>query len=153
MAGEVVRWDPFREALSLHDAMDRLFEDSFILPRGAISRDTLNSGNLMPLDMYETPEELIVHAALPGIKSEDVDIQFQDGRLILDATIPAPKIENATFHYRELGYGKCHREIALPFEVDTNKVEATIENGLLTLRLPKAEKVKPKKIQVKAVAK
>lgn len=153
MAGEVTRWDPFREALTLRDAMDQLFQDSVIFPRAVMSRDTLGSANLTPLDMYETADELVIHAALPGIKTEDVDIEFQDGRLILDATVPAPKLENVTFHYREIGYGKYHREIDLPFEIDTNKVEATIENGLLTLHLPKAEKVKPKKIQVKAVAK
>ena len=153
MANEVTRWDPFREALSLRNAMDRLFEDSVIFPRGVMSRDMLESSNLMPINVYETPDELVLNALVPGIKSEDLDIQFQDGRLILDANLVAPKLENVTFHYREIGYGKVHREIALPFEIDTNKVEATIESGLLTLRLSKSEKVKPKKIQVKPVVK
>jgi HSP20 family protein len=87
---------------------------------------------------------------VPGVKSDDVNLQFQDGRLIIDVTIPAPKLENVIWHCRELGHGQYHREISLPFAINTDKVEATLANGYLTLRLPKADEVKPKKIQIKA---
>src|SRR5512142_3082225 len=108
MAGEVMRWDPFREALSLRDAMDRLFEDSFVRPH--VSRDTAHGvAGILPLDMYETPDEVIVDAAVPGVKNEDLNVQFADGRLIIEANLPAPKVENATVHYRELTYGQYYR--------------------------------------------
>ncbi len=151
---QVTRLDPFASALSLRDAMDRLFAESFVSPRGLLSSDMF-AGALaaLPIDMYETQDEVVVTAVLPGLKSEDVNIQFEDGRLIVDANLPAPKVENATWYYRELPSGSYHREITLPIAVDTNKVEATLQNGLLTLQLPKAEAVKPKKIQVKTVAK
>ncbi len=155
MANQVTRWQqPRSNTLSLRDAMDRLFEDSVVWPRWAFGPDTLTSvlAN-MPMDMYENQDEVIVNVALPGVKSEDLNIQFNDGRLLIDANIPAPKLENVTWHYREVMYGEYHREIALPVRVNTDKVEATLHDGFLTLHLPKADEVKPKKIQIKTVAK
>src|ERR671933_55144 len=151
MANQVTRWQPFNSALSLRDAMDRLFEESFVTPRWFFNWDTSTPSLwTLPINMWETPDEVIVNAALPGLKSEDVNIQFHEGRLIIDANVVAPKFENVTFHYRELPYGQYHREVTLPVPVQTDKVEATLENGYLTLHLPKAEEVKPKKIQIKS---
>jgi HSP20 family protein len=149
MANQITRWEPFSSVMSLRDAMDRLFEESFIRPSWFFSRDVTGGFNALPMDMYETPDELVVNMIVPGVKTEDVNLQFQDGRLSIDVNIPAPKLENVTWHYRELGYGQYHREISLPFAIDTDKVEAVMQNGYLTLHLPKAEEVKPKKIQVK----
>ena len=150
MANQVIRWEPLGNTLSLRDAMDRLFEDSFIWPRAFLDRNISGQSNLLPMDMYETADEIVVNMVLPGVKTEDVNIQFQDGRLIIDLNVPAPKLENVTYHYRELGYGQYHREISLPVDVNTDKVEAVLERGYLTLHLPKAEAIKPKKIQIKA---
>ncbi len=153
MANEVTRYQrPGSSAVSLRDAMDRLFEDSFVWPRWFMNPETLTGAlGSTPLDVYETPEELVVNMALPGAKAEDVNIQFNDGRLIVDANIPAPKLdENVRWHYRELSYGQYHREIVLPQRVNSDKVEATLHDGLLTLHIPKADEVKPKKIQIKA---
>ncbi len=152
MAGEVIRWDPFREALSLRDAMDRLFEDSFVRPH--VTRDTARGAvSILPIDMYETADEVIVDAVVLGVKNEDLKVQFADGRLIIEANLPAPKVENATVHYREMTYGQYYREIGLPMDVQADKVEATLHDGILTLRIPKAEEIKPKKIQVKTTTK
>jgi len=151
---QVVRLEPFNSALSLRDAMDRLFEESFVWPRWGFEPDRANGalGNL-PISVYETPDEVVVNAIVPGVKSEDVNLQFQDGRLSIDVTIPALQVENVVWHYRELAYGQYHREMTLPALVNTDKVEATLQNGILTLHLPKAEEIKPKKIQIKTVAK
>ncbi len=150
MADQITRWEPLSSALSLRDAMDRLFEESFVWPRTFVNRDVASRYNMLPMDAYETPDEVVVNMVVPGVKTEDVNLQFQDGRLIVDVNIPQPKLENVTWHYRELGYGQYHREITLPFPINTEKVEATLANGYLTLHLPKAEEVKPKKIQIKA---
>ncbi|MGB8647180.1 MAG: Hsp20/alpha crystallin family protein [Anaerolineae bacterium] len=154
MANQVSRWQPTGSTLTLRDAMDRLFEDSVVWPRWFFNPDTL-TGVLsnMPLDMYETPDEVVVNMTLPGVKSEDVNIQFNDGRLVVDANIPAPKLENVTWHYREVMYGQYHRELTLPVRINTDKVEATLHDGFLMLHLPKADEIKPKKIQIKAVGK
>lgn len=150
MADQITRWEPFGTALTLRDAMDRLFEDSFVSPRTIFNRDVANRYNTLPMDVYETPDEVVVNMVVPGLKSEDINLQFQDGRLLIDVTIPAPQVENVVWHYRELGYGQYHREIALPFQVNTDKVDAVLQNGYLSLHLPKADEVKPKKIQIKA---
>jgi HSP20 family protein len=149
MASQIVRWEPLSGAFTLRDAMDRLFEDSFVWPRYALNRDVNGRTGLLPLDMYETPEEFVVNMAIPGVKIDDVNVNFQDGRLIVDVNIPAQKAENVIYHYRELGNGQYQREISLPVAIDTEKVDAVLQNGYLTLHLPKAEEVKPKKIQVK----
>lgn len=145
----LTRWDPFREMMTLRDAMDRLFEESFIWPSSSYNRDVRGYSSL-PIDLYETKDELIVHAFLPGLKVENVNLQLHNGNLTIDANMPEREINDATIHYRELTYGNLHREIALPVAVDENKVDAVMENGYLTLRLPKAEEFKPKQIQIKA---
>ncbi len=148
MANALGRWDPFRDMMTLRDAMDRLFEESFVWPRSFFARDVSGYASL-PIDLYETKDELILHAVLPGLKAEDVNVQLENGRLIIDANVPEREIKNATIHYRELTSGNLHREITLPVAVDESKVDAVVENGYLTLRLPKAEEFKPKQIQIK----
>lgn len=149
MADRMTRWEPLGSALTLRDAMDRLFEDSFVWPRPGLSRDVANHVSTLPMDVYETPDEIVVNMIVPGVKTDDVNLQFQDGRLIIDVNVPAPNHEDVTWHYRELGYGQYHREITLPFPINTDKVEAVLQNGYLTLHLAKADQVKPKKIQIK----
>ena len=149
MANQVTRWQPFGNALSLRDAMDQLFEDSFISPSRFMD-SWKNALGSLALEMYETPDDIVINAVVPGVKSEDLNIQVQEERLILDVNLPATKMENVVWHYRELPAGQYHREISLPTPVNSDKVEATLTNGVLTLRLPKAEAVKPKKIQIKS---
>ena len=134
---------------TLRDAMDRLFEDSFVWPRTFYSRDTAGAAWSLPLDVYETAEELVVTAAVPGAKPEDINVQFVDGRLVMDINLAKPAQENVTYHYREIAYGTYHREITLPFAIETEKVEAVLQNGYLILHLPKAEELKPRSIKIK----
>ncbi len=136
--------------LTLRDAMNRLFQDSFVWPSGFFSNDAFGMLNSMPMDMYETDNDVVVKTVLPGVKPENANIQVQNNELVIDADIPEQTMEDARFHYREMVSGHYHREIPLPENVDTNKVEATMENGLLTVCMPKSELSKPKKIQVKA---
>ncbi len=153
MANQVSRWQPVDNVLSLRDAMDRLFEDSFIWPRGFRTMRSFDGAGALALDMYENQDEIVVNALVPGVRSEDLSIQVQDNRLILDAKNPAPKIENVVWHLHELPYGEYHREVSLPTLVNADKIEATLNNGYLTLHLPKAEAVKPHKIQIKTAVK
>ncbi len=138
--------------LSLRDAMDRLFEDSFVWPR-LLSREGAGFGGVAGMEMYETPDDVVVRMAVPGVKSDQVNIEFRDGHVVIDANAPEPKSENVTFHFRGIPHGQFHREVALPVEVETEKIEAVMEDGILTLTMPKAEELKPKKIQVKAKTK
>jgi HSP20 family protein len=145
MANQVTRWDPFREAVTLREAMDRLFEDSFVPSR----RQNGNTERVwrLPLDAYVTPEEIIVVANMPGVKSEAVEIIIEGDTLTIRGERPAP-LENVDYVMQERPYGKFQRTLNVNIPVDADKAEARYENGLLTLVIPKAEAVKPRTIQV-----
>jgi HSP20 family protein len=144
----IVRWEPFRDLISLREAMDRLFEESFIRPR---------AGWLAPLgtealavDMYETDQEVIVKSSVPGIKPEDIDITITGDTLTIKGETKAEeKIERTNYVRQERRYGAFSRSLTLPTTIVAEQAKAEFENGVLTLTLPKAEEVKPKTIKVK----
>jgi len=133
----LVRWDPYREMIALHDAMDRLFEDAFVLtPRWGWAADTL------AVDMYETDDALVVKAALPGVSEDDIDVQIRGDVLTIKAEAKAEEERNEFGWYiRERRYGAWQRSLRLPFEVKGKKAKAELENGILTITIPKAESV------------
>ncbi len=146
----IVRWDPFGELVSLREAMNRLFEDSFVRPSAA---PAIGVGRVLPVDVYQTDNEYVVKAALPGVKPEDVDISVTNGMLTIKGeTKEETEVKRENYLLQERRFGSFYRELALPTEVEADRAEATFENGVLTLKLPKSEKVKPKAIKVKAKA-
>ncbi|MCX7840464.1 MAG: Hsp20/alpha crystallin family protein [Anaerolineae bacterium] len=144
----LIRWDPFREAMSLRNAIDRLFEESFVSPR---------FGWLAPLgaadvaiDMYETKDQVVVKAALPGIKPEQTEVTITGNTLTIRGEAKEEKeIKEENYICRERRMGAFSRSIALPDGLKTDKAEATFENGVLTLTIPKAEEKKAKTIKIK----
>ena len=141
------RWDPFREMMSLREAMDRLFEDSFVRPTAWLSRSEYTG---LPVEMYETEKEVVVKAPLPGFKPDEVDIELQNGVLSIRAEHKEEREEKgATYHLREFRAGRFYRQVTLPTEVNADKAEATFEDGILILRFPKAAKAQARKIKVK----
>jgi HSP20 family protein len=147
MASQVTRWDPFREAVTLREAMDRLFEDSLVPSR----RQNGNTERVwrLPLDAYVTPEEIVVVANVPGVKPEEVEIMIEGDALTIRGERPAP-LENVDYVMQERPYGRFQRTLNINIPVNADKAEARYENGLLTLVIPKAEAVKPRTIQVQA---
>jgi len=147
---DLIRWDPFREMTSLRDAMDRLFEESFVRP----SRFFADGGRgQLPIDMYQTANEVVVKATLPGFKPDEVDISVTGDTLNIKAEHKEEQeIKDEDYFYRERRYGSFMRSVPIPVQVKSDKAEAVFENGVLTLTLPKAEEVKPKQIKVKAKA-
>lgn len=146
----LMRWDPFKEMMTLRQAMDRLFEDSFVrMPR--LWPDSLGGDVL--IDMYQTPNEVVVKAALPGVRPEEVDISVTGDVLTIKGEHKEEKeVKERDYLLREHRYGAFSRSISIPIPVKSDKAEAVFENGILTLTLPKAEEVKPKQIKVKAKA-
>ncbi|HDN79148.1 MAG: Hsp20/alpha crystallin family protein [Chloroflexi bacterium] len=145
---EIVRWEPFRELISLREAMDRLFEESFVRPFGWIAPAGTES---FAIDMYETDDEIVVKAAIPGVKPEDIDVSLSGDVLTIKGEVKEGKeIREENYIRRERRYGTFCRSVSLPVQVDVDKAKAEYENGILTLTLPKAEAVKPKVIKVKA---
>lgn len=145
----IERWHPFTDLMSLRQAMDRLFEDSFVRPSHAL--EVLGEVATPALDVYQTPSEIVVKAALPGVKPEDVNIDITGETLTIKGESKAEQeVKREDYLHQERRYGAFSRSVALPGGLKPDKAEATMEDGVLTLTIPKAEEVKPKAIKVKA---
>jgi HSP20 family protein len=126
--------------------MDRLFDDAFTHP---IARNGVST--IPAIDLYQTDEEVVMKAALPGLKADDVQITVTNDLLTLRGEFKWENgHKNATYHLREQRYGSFERSVPLPVDVQTDKARADFQNGILTITLPKAESVKPKTISIKA---
>ena len=144
----IERWHPLTDLMSLRQAMDRLFEDSFVRPSRLL---TLGETAEPALEVYQTPDEVVVKAALPGLKPEDVSIDISGETLTIQGESKAEQeIKREDYLYQERRYGTFSRKVVLPSGLEPDKAEATMEDGVLTLTIPKAEEVKPKAIQIKA---
>jgi len=139
------RWDPFRDLVTMRQAMDRLIDNSLADDRGATSEWGL------PLDVVEDENDYVVKASLPGIKPDDLDITYNKGMLTIKGEI---KDESETtrgqYHLRERRFGTFSRSISLPSTVKPEDIQAEFEHGILTLKLPKVEEVKPKRIPIQS---
>jgi HSP20 family protein len=139
---------PLREFTTLRDAMDRLFEDSFVNP-GSWYNLSGNGSRYMPIDLYETPDEFVLRAHVPGVSPDGLEVNYQQGVLTLRATTKAPEVQESWRWYaREIGAGEVTRQITLPREIDVDHARASFENGVLTLTLPKSPEAKPRRIQI-----
>jgi HSP20 family protein len=143
----LIRWEPAREMMSLREAMDRLFDDAFTRPLSMSG----NAWSVPAVDMYQTDNEVVVKAALPGIKSDEVQINVTGEVLTLKGEMKQEsETKEKTYHLREQRWGAFERSIILPTDVVADKAKADFENGVLTITLPKAEEVKPKTITIKS---
>jgi len=142
----LIRWEPAREMMTLREAMDHLFDDAFTRPL------TLRDGWSAPaIDMYQTDDEIVVKASLPGVKPDEVQINITGEILTIKGETKQVEEKNEkAWHMREQRWGTFERAVALPTEVVSDKAKAEFESGILTITLPKAEEVKPKIISIKA---
>ena len=99
-------------------------------------------------DIWETEDELILYGDMPGVKSENLDIQFENNQLVIHGRA-CPRYEGRKFVHAEYGIGDFHRSFTIGETIDASKISAELSGGVLTLHLPKSEKVKPRKIKVK----
>ncbi len=145
----VIRMNPWRDMVSLREAMDRLLEESVVRPRLPWRRGTQEEPLRLPVDVYVTPEEIVVTASLPGLLPEEVDISIEGDTLTIRGELRGP-LDNVEYLFQERPFGTFSRSLTLNVPVDVEKAEAVFENGVLTLTLPKMEAVKPKAIKVTA---
>ena len=149
----LTRYEPFREMTTLSRAMDRMFdrmlgESLWDMPT-LWQRDGERDYSLA-LDVAEQDDKFVVKASVPGINPEDIEVTLNEGVLTIKGETKEDRdVEEENYHLRERHYGSFMRRITLPSNIDAEKVEATNENGVLTLTLPKAEELKPKRIEVK----
>jgi HSP20 family protein len=102
------------------------------------------------VDIYELADELVVQADMPGAKSDDIDIQFEDGSLTIHARVPQRRSDDASYLRQEYGVGDFYRTFRVSEHIDSTRISAEYKDGVLTLHLPKVEAVKPRKIKVQA---
>ena len=142
---------PLRDFMSLRDAMDRLFEDSIVSPGHWLTWSAGGTRSL-PVDVYETPDALVVRALVPGVSHDAIDVQYQQGVLTLRAQYAAPELEEGSrWHLREIGAGgETVRRVTLPVEIDIDQAETAVQDGVLMLTLPKAPNARPRQIKVVA---
>ncbi len=145
----LIRWEPEREMMSLREAMDRLFDDAFTHPFGLTNG--WHHSSVPAIDMYQTDNDVVVKASLPGMKADDVQINITGDMLSLKGEMKEKsETKEKNYHIREQRWGSFERSVMLPTSVVSDKAKAEFEDGVLTITLPKAEEVKPKVITVKA---
>ena len=146
----ITRWEPFRESRRLHDMIDRFMDRSF-LDRPWFGEPV---SGMLPLDVYQTEDKLVIKASIPGMKPDDIDIAVRGDTLTIQgeskSEVEREGKEDVKYLLRERHYSSFSRSMTLPASVDSSKANAEFENGILTLTLPKIEEEKPKRITVKA---
>ena len=147
----IARFHPMPDVLTLREAMDRLFEDSFIRPT---TWSGLPTGQIaVPVDLWDTPDAYHLRADLPGLTAEDIDINVTADTVSISGDVKGhADVSNEGWLRQERRFGKFQRAFSLPTQLESNKVEATFDNGVLTLVMPKAEAVRPKQIKITAKA-
>jgi HSP20 family protein len=142
----LTRWDPFREMMIVRNSRGRRFDGH--LSTAPSSWKSFNWG--VALDVVESDDEYLIKASLPGINPDDLEITFSDNKLTIRGEVKEEEeLDEAHYHLRERRYGTFTRSIKLPSGIESDKIEAKYDSGVLKLHLPKVEEVKPKKISIK----
>ena len=143
------RYNPFEEILRLQRELERLAR-SAIVPVQEVEKEIEERLKfVMPVEVYETPNEFVVKVELPGVKKEDVDIVVRDNYLVIKAEKKEEvEEERQHIHLRERVYGKFERVIPLPPDLDTDNAKASFKDGVLEIRIPKKAATKEKKISI-----
>jgi len=141
----LTRWDPFGEMTSLRQVMDHLFAESFV----AGGADGMTSG-IVPVDMVERDDALVITASIPGVKPEDVDVSVHRNTLTIRGELHGDAgRDGSRYHRRERWQGSFSRQIALPVEVNADACDATFQDGVLTITLAKSEQARAKRIEIR----
>ncbi len=141
------RFDPWRELFTLRDEIEHIF-DRFFGETLPVTREEVSW--YPALDMYETDNELVIKAELPGIESKDVDITLSDNTLTIKGERKkSEEVKGENYYRREVSYGSFQRAVNLPVSVNTEKIKATFKNGILEIKLEKEKPAKGIKIDIK----
>lgn len=143
----VIRWDPFRDMVTLRERMNRLFEES-LASRGEES--DIWRGEWYPsVDIHEKDKELVLNAELPGVEEKDVDVEVEGNTLSIKGKREMEKeTKEEDYHRIERSYGSFCRSFTLPANVDADKIKAEMDNGVLKVTMPKKPELKPKRVKV-----
>ena len=140
----LIRTRPIRTTTpdALFDPFDRLFD---LMSSSPPPRDTDT-----PMDLYETDDALVLELAVPGLTASDLDVSIEGRDLTIRADVATPDTEGRRYWTRTIPRGQTTRSLKLPNSVDVDRVEARVQDGLLTLTMPKVNEAKVKKIEIQA---
>jgi HSP20 family protein len=146
----LVKWRPVRDIFNLQDEINRMM-DQFISPELLENSEMVYPSQWhFNVDIAENKDDFVVTSELPGLKKDDINISFKEGTLIIEGERKEEKeTKDVNFHRLERRQGKFCRSFNLGPKVKVDKIDATYKDGLLTIKLPKVEEVKPKQIEVK----
>lgn len=147
----IVRWEPFRDLVSIQDRVNRLFDDAFRnTQRQGSEEEWALGGSWAPVvDIFEKDGSIVLKAELPGVDPKSVDIRVENNTLSLRGERKLDsEVKRESYHRVERSYGTFSRSFTLPNVVDTEKIKADFKDGVLQLLLPKREEAKPKQIQI-----
>jgi HSP20 family protein len=141
----IVRWDPFRDLVSMQDRLNHLLA-------GAPTRWSADEGYgawIPPVDIFERGDTLVISVELPGVGSSDIDVRVENGVLTLQGQRRrSEEVDDKNAYRLERIFGTFSRSFTLPTTVDATKINARYKDGVLEVQLPKAEEAKPKKVQI-----
>ncbi len=143
----IVRWEPFRDLVTTQDRLNRLFNETM---GRFVGNEGTRSGAWVPsVDIYETEQDIVLTAELPGVDPKDVEATVHEGTLYLKGERKYEKeVKEESYHHVERAYGSFARSFELPASVDADKVQAEFKDGVLTLTMPKKEEARAKKIKI-----
>jgi HSP20 family protein len=143
----IIRWDPFRDLVTLREKMNRLFEDA-VTGRGE-QKDLVTSSWAPAVDIYEDENQLVLTAEVPGIDEKDIEIKLEDNTLSIHGERKMEKeTKEENYHRIERAYGSFYRSFTLPNYIDQEKIHAEHENGVLKITMSKKAELKPRKVKI-----
>ena len=143
----IIRWDPFRDLITIREKMNRLFEE-VVTSRGE-EKDMMSSSWSPSVDIFETENELVLTAEIPGIDEKDIEIKLEDNTLTLKGERKFEKeTKEENYHRIERAYGSFYRSFTLPPYIDQDKISAEHQNGILKVIMPKQPELKPRNVKI-----
>jgi HSP20 family protein len=143
----IIRWDPFRDLVTLREKMNRLFEDA-VTGRGE-QKDLVTSSWAPAVDIYEDENQLVLTAEVPGIDEKDIEIKLEDNTLSIHGERKMEKeTKEENYHRIERAYGSFYRSFTLPNYIDQEKIHAEHENGVLKITMSKKAELKPRRVKI-----
>ena len=146
----IQRWDPLRDLMQLQEKMNSMFEEALSRSVGPDGAEKLASTSWKPpMDLFEEPELYILRADLPGVSASQVDIQIENGNLVLSGERQIEgDISREAFLRIERPYGEFRLQLALPAAVDPSTIQAVHRNGVIEIMLPKKKESMPTRIEI-----
>ncbi len=145
----IMRWDPFRDLVSIQERMNRLFDQTLARTRGEEEEGIATSTWMPSVDIYETADRVVLKAELPGLTREDIDINVRNNTLTLRGERKFEKeVKEENYLRIERAYGSFQRSFTLPATIQQDKIKAVFKDGVLEVSLPKAEEARPKQIKI-----